>query len=113
MFSRIALGAAAVTAAALSLGGLTAGAASAATPATVCGINSCYRVQAIGEGASQTAAYDAAVEIMIKEGCDLIAVLTNVYTPLSPSGWEDHATGLCQASPVPLAGRPAPRGGDR
>jgi hypothetical protein len=105
MFSRIAL-ATAVTAAALSLAGLTAGTASAATPA-VCGIHSCYRVEAIGEGATQDAAYDAAVEIMIKEGCDLIEVLTNDYTPVPPSDWQDHATGLCQASPTPPAVRAA------
>jgi hypothetical protein len=105
MFSRIALGAAAMTAAALSLAGFTAGAASAATPATVCGIHSCYRVEAIGEGTSQAAAYDAAVEIMIRgEGCDLIEVLYNEYTQVPPSDWQDHATGLCQASPAPAGG---------
>lgn len=56
MFARIGLGVAAMTAAALGLTGLTAVAASAAVPATVCPVHGCYQIEATGYGPTQGAA---------------------------------------------------------
>jgi len=79
----------------------TAGFSADAAPAVVCSVHGCYHITVTGEGATQDAAENAAVAIMLKDGCHLIDLAENDFQALPGGNWQDRATGVCLGATVP------------
>jgi hypothetical protein len=79
----------------------TAGLSAAAAPAVVCSVHGCYQITVTGDGTTQVAAENAAVAIMLKDGCHLLDVAVNDFQALPGGTWQDRATGVCLGATVP------------